>query len=121
MQSFLTQPRAAGNAVSPTFGEILAAERFTPTELPVQFFASPSRIGLQSRCSSLADDSAGSYRQSNSRLTYRQRFSQTQVFEATTAMRTMFLLLLLASSAWAADAQVHPDLPYAEPKNQRQT
>src|SRR5438132_8495737 len=36
-------------------------------------------------------------------------------------MRTVFATLLLASPLLAADPQVHLDLAYAEPKNERQT
>ena len=36
-------------------------------------------------------------------------------------MRILTVLLLLAFPALAADPQVHRDLPYAEPKNERQT
>ena len=36
-------------------------------------------------------------------------------------MKTIIALLLLASTAAAADPQVHRDLAYAEPKNERQT
>ncbi len=36
-------------------------------------------------------------------------------------MKTVFALLLVASSAFAAEMKVHRDLPYAETKNERQT
>jgi acetyl esterase/lipase len=36
-------------------------------------------------------------------------------------MKTILVLLLLVSPVLAADPQVHRDLPYAEPKNERQT
>ena len=36
-------------------------------------------------------------------------------------MKTIIALLLLTSTAAAADPQVHRDLAYAEPKNERQT
>jgi len=36
-------------------------------------------------------------------------------------MRTLLALLLLATPLLAADPQVHPDLAYAEPRNERQT
>jgi len=36
-------------------------------------------------------------------------------------MRTILAFLLLTTPALAADPQIHRDLAYAEPKNERQT
>ena len=43
------------------------------------------------------------------------------VLRRPTTVRTLFAVLLLSTSALAHEPQVHRDLAYAEPKNERQT